>query len=325
MKKKLFFIATSLYSNAQAVRASIKSVGYAIFAFIAATLMLLAPVSINKATTSGESLAQSFKYSGPLLYDAIVDLSNQGAVCEIKDGKFTCGGGVEDKIIVKSMVENKKETKYTFVFLDENYDYAKVDEKEPQLDDNIMYFGEETFYIRRTIRNDDKTVESTIYLEGNYSYVGSFNFQQVIDYIDVENIDNPDGRARQYLQSIYSDLLYAVSISDFNVTLILWFIMAIIVNLICIFSGGFILYYGNKKGNLADDYGFKGSLKIACNLLLLPAILCVLIGLFMPESVIITAPIIFFIRTFVIYRAQFTRKGQKLSIKIHKGLEEMID
>lgn len=325
MKKRLFFIATSLYSNAQAVRASIKSVWYALIAFFAATLMLLAPVSISKATTSGESLAQSFKYSGPLLYDAIVDLSNQGITCEVNDGKFTCNGESIEKTIVKTTKIDKKDYTYTFVLLDENYDYAKVDEKEPQLDDNIMYFGEDTFYVRRTIRNDDKTVESTIYIEGNYNYVGSFNFAQVIDYIDIDNVDNPDGRARQYLQGIYSDLLYAVSISDFNVTLLLWFVMAVVVNLICVFSGGFILYFGNKKGNLADDYGFKGSLKIACNLLLLPAILCVLIGLFMPESVIITAPIIFFIRTFIIYRAQFTRKGQKLSIKTHKGLEEMID
>ena len=45
----------------------------------------------------------------------------------------------------------------------------------------------------------------------------------------------------------------------------------------------------------------------------------------MPESVIITAPIIFYIRLFFIYRAQFTRKGQKIAIKTHKGLEDMID
>lgn len=319
MKKRLFFIATTLYSNAQVVRTSIKSVWYAIFAFIVSSIMLLAPVSISRVTTSGESLASTFGTSEYMLYDFIIDMSEKGVTCSIENGKFSCAGNqLTQKEFTNVLVEDEKEYKYTFVLLDNDYDYETVNEEVAQDNDNLVYFGEDTFFIRKATRTKDGALESSLTLTGSYKYVGNFDFE------DVKIRSADESSARSYLHTMYSDFLYSVSLSDFVAILLVWFILSVIVSLICVLSGGFIIYYGNKKGNLADEYGFKGSLKITCNLLLLPAILSVLIGLFMPESVIITAPIIFFIRAFVIYRAQFTRKGQKLAIKTHKGLEDFI-
>ncbi len=320
MKKKLFFIATTLYSNAQAVRSSIKSVGYAIFAFVVSSIMLLAPISISRVTTSGESLTKTFGTSEYMLYEFIMDLNNKGTTCSVNNGKFSCAGNqLIEKEFITIVEQDGKEYKYAFVVLDDDYDYKTVNEEEAQDNDNLVYFGEDTFYLRKATRNKNGDLESSLTLTGSYKYVGNFDFENVTTRSSNET------SARAYLHTIYSDFLYSVSLSDFSAILLIWFILAIIVLLICVLSGGFIIYYGNKKGNLADEYGFRGSLKIACNLLLMPAILSVLVGLFMPESVIITAPIIFFIRTFVIYRAQFTKKGQKLAIKTHKGLEDFID
>ena len=318
MKKALFFIATTLYSNAQAVRASIKNAWYAIFAFFAASLMLLAPVSISKVSTSGETLIKNFATAEYMLHDFIIELDEKGITCKIENGKFTCSGqALTEKVYNRVHKENNAEYKYTFVLLQDNYDYSLAAEEKEQPNDNLVYFAEDSFFIRKTFRNSKGEAEASVSITGDYSKVGRFDFNVVTSA-------NSEARSRAEFHTMFADLLYAVSISDFNVILIVWLVLAIIVNFICILSGGFILYYGNKKGNLGDEYGFKGSLKIACNLLLLPAIISVLLGLLMPESVIITAPIAFFIRAFFIYRAQFTRKGQKLAIKTKKGLEDMI-
>lgn len=319
MKKALFFIATTLYSNAQAVRASIKSVWYAIFAFLAASLMLLAPVSISKVATSGETLVKNFATAEYMLHDFIIEMEEKGVTCSVENDKFTCSGvALTEKVFRRSVVYNNVEYKYTFVLLDETYEYDLENITEEQENDNIVYFGEDKFFIRKTTRAKDGNLEGSVSIEGDYSRVGKFDFSELGARKDNEK------NSRAYFHTMFADLLYSVSISDFNVILIVWLLLSILVNLICILSGGFILYYGNKKGNLGDAYGFRGSLKIACNLLLLPAILSVLVGLIMPESVIITSPIIFFVRAFFIYRAQFTRKGQKLAIKTKKGLEDLM-
>lgn len=324
MKRALFYIATTLYSNAQAVRASIKKVRYAIFAFIAATLMLLAPVSISKVTTSGESLIKNFPTAEFMLHDFILEMDEKGVTCKIEAGKLNCKGvQLTNKVFEREYEEtinNKKYTyRYTFVLGDDTYNTdINPNITEYQANDNIVFFGEEEFLLRSTTRDKEGKLVGSLSIQGDYSRVGSFDFE------NIAKRKSNEASSRAELHTMFADLLYAVSISDFNVILLLWLILSLIVNFFCVLSGGFILNYGNKKGNLGDEYGFKGSLKIACNLLLLPAILSVLVGLFMPESVIITAPIIFYIRVFFIYRAQFTRKGQKLAIKTKKGLEEYI-
>lgn len=337
MKKKLFFIATTLYSNAQAVRCSIKSAWYAIIAFFISCLMLLTPVSISKYTTNGESIIKNFPHSTIMLYELIDELDSKGITCTVKNKKFSCDKLLEKKEYVYTDEINKKVITYTIVLLDETYDYKTVNENEVQENDNLIYFGKEKFYIRETSRDKDGKIESTVTLNGLYNHCNGFSFQKVTDQMDIvmnqyqgevleeqllSMVENA-GKSKTY--EIFSEFLYHISISDFNSILFVWLLLAIVSCLLCIVSGAFILNYGNKKGNLSDEYGFIGSLKIACNLLLLPAILSVLIGLIMPESVIITAPIIFYIRLFFIYRAQFTRKGQKIAIKTHKGLEDMID
>ena len=327
MKRALFFIATSLYSNAQAVRASIKKWTYAVFAFVASSLMMLVPVSIDSVTTSGETLIKNFSTAEFMLHDFIVELDENGITCKVENKKFTCAGTqlnegnkVYDRVYEETINNKKYIYKYRFVLLDSPDKYL-IDENlfQEQPNDNIIVFGEDEFLVRKLNRNKDGQITGNVYINGSYKRVGSFDFQKVVDKYNYK-----ESSSRAYLHTTFADFLYAVSIADFNVILIVWLLLAILVNLLCVVSGGFVLYYGNKKGNLADVYGIKGSLKIACNLLLLPTILGILVGLFMPESIIITTPIIFSIRLIIIYRAQFTRKGQKLAIKTKKGLEDLI-
>lgn len=325
MKKALFFIATTLYSNAQAVRSSIKKWRYAIFAFIASSLMMLVPVSVSKVTTSGETLIKNFATAEFMLHDFIIELDNKGTTCKIENDKFSCGNvQLTEKVFYRTYEEkinNKTYTyNYTFVLLDETYNSdINPDIRDEQPNDNLVVFGEKDFLIRKTTRDKNGDLVGSISIQGDYSRVGSFDFEKVVDKFEYK-----ESSSRAYFHTTFADLLYSVSISDFNIILTIWLLLALLVNLLCVISGGFVLYYGNKKGNLGDEYGFWGSIKIACNLLLLPTLLGILVGLFMPESIIITTPIIFFIRVFIIYRAQFTRKGQKLAIKTKKGLEDLI-
>lgn len=338
MKKKLFFIATTLYSNAQSVRCSIKSWWYAIIAFVVSCLMLITPISLSKYFASGESMLDQFPSATQMLYSFILDMDEENITCSVNNEKFTCDRELTQTEYVLTQTIDKKEVTYTIVLIDKEYEYDKVDAEVPQLNDNLIYFGEDKFFIRESSRTKDGKLDQTITMSGTYKHCGDFSFQTITDYIDIVRNQYKDsysdkaqlekvveGAGLVKTQEVLSRFLYHISISDFTTILLLWLLLAIASCLLCVLSGAFIINYGNKKGNLADEYKIKGSIKIACNLLLMPALLSVIVGFIMPESVIITAPIIFYVRLFFIYRAQFTRKGQKLAIKTHKGLEEMID
>lgn len=340
MKKKLFFIATTLYNNAQAVRCSIKSAWYAFIAFIVSCLMLIAPVSISKFTTTGEAIMKNYPQSSLAIYELIEELDENNITCKIKNNKFSCDSVLNKKEYVYDIpISETKNVRYTIVLLDDDYQYQdeKLNHDIKQDNDNLIYFGKKHFHIREAVRTKEGKLESSVSTSGNYKHCEGFTFQNVTDYIDQIERQYKDSYNGDELKAlmvdagvsktyeIMCDFLYSVSISDFNTILFVWLLLAVASCLLCVLSGAFILNYGNKKGNLSDEYGFKGSFKIACNLLLMPAILSVLIGLIMPESVIITAPILFYIRLFFIYRAQFTRKGQRIALKTHQGLEDMIN
>jgi hypothetical protein len=300
-KDLVLYYAYTLFSNKEAIRAYTKSWKVSIFAYLISILILLTPITVSKLFTSNQSILDSFD-NIELAFNDVYEYQNAGIPCEIKSGELTCINDESFEIESNGylIVINKD--------LDNNID---VDKNKASITDNIIIMNKSDFYARYVVREDDGIVYQPISeLEGDYSKISNINFQ--IIYNNVKNKDESYQSSHYLANTIY--LLNGIDLSNFNRDLVLWTIQNVLSTMLLVVSSALMIFLGNRKGQRADEYGFKGSLKISFVSLIGVSFVCSVIGLLSLELTPVLLSVVYIVRILLIYINQFTRRGQKYNI-----------
>lgn len=299
----LKYYAFTLFSNKEVIRAYTKSWKVAIFAYILSLLILLTPIAYHQLLVSDRIIVNQFSD----IELAFNDIYDRNIDCKISNSVLTCNNDISYEF----------ESNNYLVVINKEFDYdIQIDNEVAKNTDNLIVFSKDHIFIRFVEREDGIAYKPVQNIRGYYSNINTFDFKEIYNN---GLTDEETAREGYYLaNTLY--LFSRIKMSNLVPTLLLWLGQFILSTFLLIIPSAFLINYGNKKGQRADEYNFKGSLKISLVMLLGVSFICALIGILSLELTPILLTVFYTIRLLLIYLNQFTRRGQKYNIIKYKNI-----
>ena len=258
--------------------------------------MLLSPIQYSMVSVTKETLLNEIPKVEIVLKETAVDLNSNNIEVKIEN----------NKLMYSSTYQNYIEG-YTIYIGDDYQEYPKVLDNEIQKTDNIIIFGETTFYARYITRNYDNKVTDTQSITGTYKLTNTFNFNLIF-----ENIDND-----QEIYNLVGALLRAIFLSNTSSNLIFWVLIIEMFNLLYILLGAFLLFFFNRRGNRDYKLTYWQVFLTVMGSLFFPSLVSSFVGMINFSYFTICYVLLAIIRLFMLCFIQLSKNNKYDQLKVH--------
>lgn len=294
MKKFFIYFSGVLYSVKECLLTWKMPKRYPIIAFILSFFILFSPIQFDLLATPTSVLINQVPNIQYVLKDVAIDLNNKNIDAKIENNKIVCSEKYEAiingyKVLIGVTLE----------------EYPEVEKNNPKDSDNLIVFGEETFYARFVERTDLGIETNTMTLTGDYSKSNSFTFNTIYQVKD--NEDSVYNVVGSFLKTIYlSNSVYYT---------VIWLFIIEMFNLLFMLLGAFVLLFANNKGNRDYKLTYGQCFLTMMGAMVFPSMISAIIGMINFSYFTMSYIILSLIRLFMLCFAQISKNEKYNQIK----------